>query len=345
MAKFFTGLASSSGFTSSTFISNLLNNNVGTMASTLAFSNTYKANRQSLALGIPGNFFVANPNAAFARLLDNNSMSNYHSLQVEFRRRLSSGLQFQGDYTFSKSLTDATDAAQSQSDLVSFRSLRNTRLDYRRSNQDQTHRFIFNSVYDLPFGSGRRYFSGAHGIANQVLGGWTIGSIVNWQGRPPFFIASNRTTFNSFNAANAPAQLAGISFEDFKNNLGIFRTPAGVFFVNPAILDIVTNPTTGKFVSSKLKPGLMVTPAPGVFGNFPLNALSGPHYFDVDMSIVKRWSVSERMKVELKTTLINALNHENFVFGTQNFDSTSFGLINTTSGSARIIHFTLSVKF
>jgi len=163
LSKFFAGLAntSGSGFASTTFISNLQNNNIGTMASTLAFSNTYKTNRQSLTLSVPGpggnvtvpglpqNFFVANPNAAFARFLDNNSMSNYHSLQIEVRRRLTNGLQFQADYTFSKSLTDATDAAGSQSDLVSFRSLRNPRLDYRRSNQDQTHRFIFNSIYDL----------------------------------------------------------------------------------------------------------------------------------------------------------------------------------------------------
>jgi len=60
---------------------------------------------------------------------------------------------------------------------------------------------------------------------------------------------------------------------------------------------------------------------------------------------VKRWSATERLKVELKTTLINAFNHENFVFGTQNFDSTTFGLITATSGSPRIIHFTLSAKF
>jgi hypothetical protein len=355
LTKFFTGLAASRGFANSGFISNLTNNNVGTMASTLAFSNTYKANRRSAALGIPANFFVANPNAAFARLLGNNSMSNYHSLQVEFRRRFSQGLQFQADYTFSKSLTDATDAAgNNQSDLVNFRTLRNTHLDYRRSNQDQTHRFIFNSVYDLPFGKGRHFMGGSHGVVNQLIGGWTVGSIVSWQGRPPFFVAAGRSTFNSFNTGNNPAQLVGISFADFKNALGVFRTPAGVFFINPNLLDIVTNPTTGKFVSSKLKPGLLGVPAPGTFGNFPLNALSGPHYFNVDMSVVKRFSVGERLKLELKTTLINALNHPDFAFPTNanganvtsfNFDSTSFGLINTQSGGARIIHFTASAKF
>lgn len=348
MSLLFTGLAgtSTSGFASSTFISNLNNNNVGTFASTLAFSNTYKANRQNAALGLPANFFVANPNAAFARLLGNDSMSNYHSLQVELRRRFSNGLQFQADYTFSKSLTDATDAAgNNQSDLVSFRTLRDKGLDYRRSNQDQTHRFVANAVYELPFGRGRTFLSGANGLVNRIVGGWTLGGIVTWATRPPFFISSGRTTFNSFNAGNNPAQLLGISFEEFKRNLGVFRRPEGVYFINPDLLVITTNPANGRYVSSTLRPGLLGAPPPGSFGNFPLNSLNGPNFFNVDMSVVKRIPVTETVRLELKTTFINALNHTSFVFGTQNFDSTSFGLISTQANSARIIHFTGSVRF
>lgn len=344
MTKFFTGLSAANSFASSTFISNLNNNNVGSFASTLAFSNTYKANRQNASLGIPQNFFVANPNAAFARILTNDSMSNYHSLQVEVRRRFSQGLQFQADYTFSKSLTDATDAAGSQSDLVSFRTLRNKRLDYRRSNQDQTHRFVSYALYELPFGHGKSWLSGVNGLVNEIVGGWTVGGIVTWQGRPPWFVASNRNTFNSFNAANNPVDLL-MPFDEFKKHLGVFKTPAGVFFIDPALLNIVTNPVTGKYVSSTIKPGIFAAPAPGTFGNFPLNSLNGPTYFNVDMSLVKRWPIGERVKLELKTTFINILNHPNFIYGTQTFDSSSFGLINSQSGNNRIIHFIGSMTF
>src|SRR5262249_25022057 len=83
MSTLVAGLPASSGFTSSGFISNLNNNNVATMASTLATSPTYRTNRTVL----PANFFLANPNSAFIRVLDNNAMSNYHALQVEVRRR------------------------------------------------------------------------------------------------------------------------------------------------------------------------------------------------------------------------------------------------------------------
>lgn len=350
LSNFFTGLAlsSGSGFFSSGFASNLINNNVATMAATLAFSNTYRAARENPAVGIPANFFVANPNASFIRLLGNDSMSNYHSLQVEFRRRFSNGLQFQADYTFAKAITDAPNAlGNNQSDLVNFRTLRNTRLDRARSPQDQTHRFVANGVYELPFGSGKRFFN-AHGVSNQVLGGWSMGAIVTWQTRPPWYVTSGRTTFSTTNAAgnktSDPAQLVGISFEDFEKNLGVFRTPAGVFFVNPAILDIKTD-ANGKFVSSQLKAGLMAAPAPGTFGNFPINSLSGPRYFDVDFSLVKRWRITERFGLEVKSSMINVLNHANFVFANQTFDSSSFGQISSTSGNARIVNFQTTLRF
>ena len=342
--KFFAGLSAANSYGNTTFIDNLINNNVATMASTLAFSNTYRTNRENPALLIPANFFVANPNANFIQILGNNSMSNYHSLQAEFRRRFSAGLQFQADYTFSKALTDSRDAyGNNQNDLTSFRTLRNTHLDYTRSNQDQTHRFVANALYELPFGSGR-HFLNTHGVVNQVLGGWSVGGIVTWQTGPPWYVVSNRATFNNFNAGNNPAQLTGMTFEQFKSNIGLFRTPAGLFFVNPAILDIKTD-ASGKFVSSQLKAGLLSAPAPGTFGNFPINSLSSPRYFNLDLSLVKRWRVTERFGVELKSSMINALNHANFSFGNQTFDSSSFGQINTARGSARIVNFQLTGRW
>ncbi len=68
-----TPVAATSGYSSTTFISNLNNNNVGTLASTLAFNTAYRTNRESVAVGLPANFFVANPNAAFARVLTNDA--------------------------------------------------------------------------------------------------------------------------------------------------------------------------------------------------------------------------------------------------------------------------------
>ncbi|MEW6125775.1 MAG: carboxypeptidase-like regulatory domain-containing protein [Acidobacteriota bacterium] len=337
----FQGVSNANGFGSTGFISNLQQNNIGTMANTLAYSPTYRTGRGNVA----PNFFVANPNAAFARVLGNGSYSNYHSLQVEIRRRFAAGLQFQANYTLSRTLNDGTTIVNNQSTLESYRTLRNLRLDYQNSDQDQRHRFVANTVYDLPFGTGRRFLNNTWAPLRKALEGWTLGTIVTIQSGSPFYITSNRTTFNNFNGGSNPADLVGLSFDEFKKNLGVFKTAAGVFFINPTLLTLNINPTTGQLNSSRIKDGIFAAPAPGTFGNFPLNSLYGPSFTQTDFSVVKRTYFSERGNVELRVTAFNVFNHANFTFGSQTFDSASFGRITGTRGIERQFHFALGVNW
>ncbi len=348
-----TAVAGSSAYSSTTFISNLNNNNVGTMASTLSFNSAYRTNRENVAVGIPANFFVANPNATFARVLTNDSFSNYNALEIELRKRFSHGLQFQADYTWSKAMGDATDAqGNNQSDLVSRLTLRNKRLDYRRSTQDQKQRFVANAVYELPFGKGRAFLHSSNDFLDRLVGGWSMGGIVTWSTGVPFYIASGRATFNN-GTANNGAQLTGITFDAFKKNVGLFKTPGGIFFVNPNLLDL-TRDASGKVTKSTLKAGLMSAPAPGTFGDFPVNGLDGPRYFNFDLSLIKRIRITERVRFELKATAINILNHPNFIFpvnstggGTNvlNFDSTTFGLVTVQRSISRQFNFIGQLRF
>jgi len=348
-SKLFDSLPGNQGFTNTGFINNLTNNNVAGMAGALAFSPTYRANRAGLA----PNFFVANPNAAFARAVTNSSFSNYNSLQLEVRRRLSRGLQFQGNYTFSKSLTDSEG---SQSTLEQFRTLRNFSLDRHRSNFDQTHRFVANFLYDLPFGTGHRWLNSGFGPLRKVVEGWQLGSIITQQSGPPISIYSGRSTFNFFSNANAtppasnPAQLVGMTFDEFKQNVGIYRTAAGVFNFNPDLLVVTTDPKTGRLTGARFKDGIFDSPAPGTFGNFPRNQLTGPGFTQFDFSMTKRTHFSERGTVEFKTTLYNAFNQANFAFGTNAnpnqiiYDAALVNLSRTV-GSSRVIHFILGINF
>ncbi|MGH9766214.1 MAG: carboxypeptidase regulatory-like domain-containing protein, partial [Blastocatellia bacterium] len=350
LSALFGGLANSVGFGSTTFIANLQNNNVGAMAQSLAFTPTYAANRAKLTFnGRPApNFFVANPNAAFARALTNASFSNYNSLQAEIRRRMSRGLMLQANYTFSKAISDGT--GNSQSTEEEYRTLRNISLDRALSDFDQRHRFIGNFIYELPFGSGRRWLNGVP-VLSKIAEGWSVGGIITWQTGPPLGIFSNRSTFNNFNALNNPAQLVGISHDEFRKNAGIFKTSSGVYFFNPKLLDITTN-ANGQFTGSTLKPGLLDTPAPGQFGNFPINSIRGPSFWQADFSVSKRTKMYESAEMEFKATFYNAFNHANFIFSnptatftSSTFDSASFGRISGQRGSPRIIHFILGINF
>lgn len=339
-----TAVAAASGYSSATFIANLNGNNVGAMANTLAFNTAYRTNRESVAVGLPGNFFVANPNAAFANILTNDSRSNYNAMQIEIRRRFANGLQFQADYTWSKSMVEGDAQGNNQSDLAQHLTLRNPSLDYRRSSQDQTQRFIANGLYELPFGRGKAWLNGSNGFVDRAVGGWTIGVIGTWSTGTPFHILSGRSTYNA-STASIGAQLVGITFEEFKKHVGIYKTAAGIFFIDPALLDITISPTTGQASSSRLKAGLMAAPAPGTFGNFPINSLSGPSYMNVDLSVTKRIPITERVRLEIKSTFINVLNHPNFAFGSQNFDSTSFGRITGQANLNRRMNFIGQIRF
>ena len=64
----------------------------------------------------------------------------------------------------------------------------------------------------------------------------------------------------------------------------------------------------------------MGAPAPGTFGNFLINELRGPAYFNFDLGVTKRIPITERVRFEFKSTFINVLNHFNFAYGTLNFD-------------------------
>jgi hypothetical protein len=333
----------SSFYANSTFLSQLNLGNVGGMANTLRSSITFRPTRENPANGIASNFFVANPNALNALLTESSSSSNYHALQAELRRRFSGGLQFQAAYTFSKTITDTAGSLTNQSGNESYWTFRDKRIDRQRAGYDQRHRFVANSVYELPFGKGKSFLGDSGTLVDQLIGNWTVGGIMTFSTRPPLYVTSGRSTFNAFGSF---AKLApGVSFEEFKKNFGLYKTPQGVFYFNPDLLNITTSPTTGLAVQSSLKPGYLVAPSPGEWGDFPRDGISGPSYFNLDLSITKGIPIGERVRAELKTTMINALNHANFTYGSVTFDSTQFGRVTGQVGSVRIIHFTGTLRF
>src|SRR5262249_58034310 len=111
-------LACGSGFSSGTFINNLTLANAGTMADSLATNNIYLCRLvgsafspcANLGYNAPGpypiNFFRPNPYVTGLTLVDDNSYSTYHGLQLELRKAFSHGLTLQANYTWSKALSD-----------------------------------------------------------------------------------------------------------------------------------------------------------------------------------------------------------------------------------------------
>jgi hypothetical protein len=104
----------------------------------------------------------------------NDGSSHYHAMQLRLDRRFSAGLQLMANYQWSKLL----ERRSRLNDLDPF-------LEKRIAAEDRTHRFVASATYDLPFGKGRPYLAGAHGVVNQIVGGWNVNAIVTFQPGAP----------------------------------------------------------------------------------------------------------------------------------------------------------------
>jgi hypothetical protein len=162
----------------------------------------------------------------------------------------------------------------------------NWNLERGRSDFDRTHVLTGTSVWDLPVGRGKRYLSSSHGIVNQLLGGWLINSILTFMTGEPFSVRSGVFTANASHQSRA---------------VWIDKTQL------PTLQDIpnAAGPVLWKDGSA------FAIPPPGSTGD-GRNIFTATPYFNLDLGIVKLFSLTERFKLEFRTEMFNVLNHPNF---------------------------------
>jgi Carboxypeptidase regulatory-like domain len=283
-----------------------------------------------------------NENGGVISILENGGGYNYHGLQAEVRRRLSKGLYLQANYTFQKTLTNATGTDQFKFNT----NLDNARpeLEYARADYDQTHVFNFNGIYELPFGRGKRWLDRG-GWINRAIGGFQLTSILNLASGAPITFVDARGTFNRVSRSARQTPQTSLSKGEVKDLIGIYRTPCGVFFINPAVINrnLQTCQGTGRGAE-----GLGSTPfagqvffnnGPGQTGALERAFVNGPAFVGWDASIIKNIQLTETSRLQLRVEAFNLLNRTNFgVTGAQqsgaggiyDINSANFGRLTTT---------------
>ncbi|HYO63867.1 MAG TPA: TonB-dependent receptor [Pyrinomonadaceae bacterium] len=350
--------AANSPFRSSAFLTPLFANN----ASPVGFANQLMgtAGRRAAAItsGLPANLFVVNPDyLGGAFIVDNGGHTYYDGLTFEVRRRMSRGLMVQGSYTFSKSLSNMY--ASSSVVAANYLTLRDPGLDKTVSPFNITHGFKANWIFELPFGSGRSYLSGANGVVNGLVGGWEWHGTARIQSGTPFSLGN--------------VQLVGMTRDDLQKLVEIRQAPSGTVFFLPDDVILNTrrafNVTATGFSTLGTPEGRYIAPAgsggcapayAGQCGNANL-VLHGPAFTRFDMSVIKRFKLTETANFEFRTEFLNAFNNINFRIGSPandtttvtNFASAAFGQttaayqdISTTNDTgARMIQFVLRLNF
>jgi Carboxypeptidase regulatory-like domain/TonB-dependent Receptor Plug Domain len=265
----------------------------------------FRAN--AAAAGIPANFFVANPeNLGAARVTTNLDKTKYDSIQTEFRRRLSGGLQFQGSYVFGHGLNSV------------FTSFRKPLLMRRNSGDpgDITHQVKTNFVYELPFGRGRRWGGNANGVVDRVVGGWQLGVVSKIQSGRLVDLGNVRLV--GMNRADVQ-KIYKLRFDDAGKQLYMF--PQDI--IDNTILAFAVSPTSASGYANAAPTGRYFAPAngpdcievAGAFGDCGTGNLvvTGPTFKAHDIRVSKRTTITGHVNLEFATELLNAFNHPNFL--------------------------------
>jgi len=298
-------------FASSTFVNELavFHPDPHGAANSLDADATRRAN--ALDAGLPANFLVANPNyLGGAELIGNGGYTKYNSLQLEFRKRLSRGLQFNTSYVFGKAYTSER------------YSLRKPRVKNLQTGNEGgvTHAFKANWTYELPFGQGRRFGAGAGPILDRIIGGWSFDGIARIQ-------SGRMLDFGNVRLVGMTVDELQDMFELRFDHDGrvIYNLPQDVIDNTVRAWNVSATSATG-YGSRGAPEGRYIAPANGPdcietgftagndanvgFGDCGLNSVvvTGPALMRFDLSAVKRVPIRGRVNLEFRAELLNAFN-------------------------------------
>ena len=251
--------------------------------------------------------------------------SRYNALQTDVTRRISKGLEFRANYTFSKNLdmNSSLTGAQANNQAQMILDRNNPSRDWGPSALNVTHQASISGRYELPFGKGQRWMANAGAVGNRFVGGWQMNIITTLLSGFPMtpLVGSNRSGDGDIRNPDRPS-------------------------LNPAFSGPVVTGNPHQWFN----PAAFVRPAAGTYGDLGRGTYTGPGLATVDFSLFKNTAIRERVNLQFRAEAFNLFNHTNY--GTPNpiifsglSTSPSAGLITTTATFPRQIQLGLKLIF
>ena len=301
---------SSSNFASNTFLAPLATFDPDPFgfAEDLFTNANFRTN--AAAAGVPINLFQLNPHLqGGADLTTNKGRTDFNSLQMEFRRRLSQGLQFQTSYVFGLGKTSRFPTLRRAMQMI-----RDTGAE-----GDLTHAVKANAVYDLPFGQGRRFAANANALMERLVGGWSVSMASRIQSGRLVDLGNVRMVGMT---ADDVSKMFKLRFDDAGKQ--IFMLPQDVITETIKAFSVSATSLTGygplgapsgRYFAPANGPGCIEVDEGAEYGECGTGTLvvTGPMFQQHDISITKRTSLVGRTNLELRAEILNAFNQANFV--------------------------------
>lgn len=227
----------------------------------------------------------------------NGGTQKYNALQLSVRRTYGRTVFVNAGYTWAKDLTNAQD--QTGAVGVQPEDSYNLAAEYGANSFTRAHRFFTNLVYTLPIGKGERFFGRVSRPIDLLLSRWRMAWNVLAETGPYY-----TPTFASTDPSNT-------------NHFGGRPDRVGNVLVIPGCS--VSNPLCSRPANV------------GRFGNCGVNVLRGPNFVGADLSLMKQFQLSEKMRLEIRATMTNVFNHPNFGIPAADIESPgSFGRVTST---------------
>ena len=223
----------------------------------------------------------------------NNAISNYHSLQTVLTKRMSYGLQFSVNYVWSHFLDEMDSSGWgSRAGWQTYQNAYDPKANYSQSNFDIRQAFKGEAIYHLPFGRGALFLNN-NLVLDEVLGGWQLSSTFQAQAGQPMGI----TTGDHNNSNNRSG-----NYTQFANETGNYKSN-----------DSVTG-NANHSLAEWFNVNAFSEPAPGTYGTFRNNIITGPDLTDVNFSFGKSFDIwpEKNVKFQIRADMSNALNHPSF---------------------------------
>jgi len=282
----------------------------------------------------PYNFYMSQFSSLWAWRSSGNS--SYNALNVTLRRALTHGVQFDINYTYSKSIdvgsnaerinvfdTNGTNVGGFASQVIN--SWQPNQLK-AVSDFDMTHQINSNWVIDLPVGRGKTLGAGMGRLADAVFGGWGLTGLFHWSSGLPFSIFPGGGWSTNYNIRGEAIEIAD------PGSVGAHQDSSGIprMFSNPNAINAFRHPY------------------PGESGQ--RNNLRGPGYFDIDAGLDKDWKIKEGQTLSFAWETFNVTNAVRFdaAASANNFNldsSTNFGVYSSTLTQPRVMQFMLRYSF
>ena len=238
--------------------------------------------------------------------------SSYHALEAKFEKRYASGLTLIASYTFSKLMDYGTGPFAGESlGASNTQDWTNLRAEWSSSSLDQTHRYILNAVYELPF------FRKQSGLASKLLGGWQTGGIwMGFSGGPLGVTSAVNNTFSQ----------GGGQRPNWNGS-------------NPCAVE--------GSVNRWLDAGVFSTPPAYQFGSAArtFNGCRSDKTSQVDLTLTKNTRFAERWNLQFRAEFFNISNTPRFAPPVAAFGNAQFGRVNAQANLPRIVQFGMKLMY